>query len=387
MRMARSHRLPAICTVVTPALGLLLWHGGFEATAQVALALVAAAGLVAYRPAPRLLRAPVLLGLAAVAAANLASLAAHPHRSSVAPALAANGIAAVAWVGVDTLGAVRARLPQITLVLALTSGTAGLAGLALHSSPLAERIARLWRAQGTFEYAPALGLVCVCALACVLALCAEGRLDRSSAVIAAAVLALAIAATFDRASWIEGVAVIAWFAVRLPALRPVAWVLAAVAVGCAVLALAISHPSRSALESHLRHGTYSTRDDAWRHAWDAARDQPLLGYGPGRYPVPPPAPGSGFLALAPPPAATQAHNAVLQQGVEAGLIAAAGTALALVAMLLAGARALASSSPRRLALGSAAAAIAVSGLYDFTWSFPPIVILGSLAALAAGEHR
>jgi len=63
----RTLRYPAIWTVVTPALALLLRHGGFEESAQIAVA-VSAAGLPAY-------------------------LAFHHDRSLVAPALAAAAIA------------------------------------------------------------------------------------------------------------------------------------------------------------------------------------------------------------------------------------------------------------------------------------------------------
>jgi len=70
--------------------------------------------------------------------------------------------------------------------------------------------------------------------------------------------------------------------------------------------------------------------------------------------------------------------------VDPGLVAAAGTAAALAAMLLAGLRGMASTDPRRLAAGVVATAVAASGLYDFTWSFAPIVLIGALAALALG---
>jgi hypothetical protein len=45
--------------------------------------------------------------------------------------------------------------------------------------------------------------------------------------------------------------------------------------------------------------------------------------------------------------------------------------------------ALSARDPGRIAFGVSAAAVALSGLYDFTWSFPPLVLLGALAALAA----
>ena len=37
--------------------------------------------------------------------------------------------------------------------------------------------------------------------------------------------------------------------------------------------------------------------------------------------------------------------------------------------------------PGRIAFGVSATAVAVSGLYDFTWSFRPMVLLGALGAL------
>ena len=66
------------------------------------------------------------------------------------------------------------------------------------------------------------------------------------------------------------------------------------------------------------------------------------------------------------------------------MLAAPGTALALLAMLVAGGMGAGLARPRPLAFGVAATAVALSGLYDFTWSFPPLVLLGALAALAAG---
>jgi O-antigen ligase len=169
--------------------------------------------------------------------------------------------------------------------------------------------------------------------------------------------------------------------VRVPALRRAIWPVVASAAACALLALAVSHPGRSALERHLRHGALSTRTDVWHAAWDAALRRPLLGYGPGQFHQIYVAPEPGFALAA--NQVSLAHDAVLEQAVEAGLIAAAGTALALLAMLVAGVPALSSRDPGRIAFGASATAVALSGLYDFTWSFPPLVLLGALAALAA----
>src|SRR6478672_8118807 len=370
-----SHRHPQvpwrspILVVIAPAFGVALWHGGFTRGGQLAFAAIALAGAAWFRPRPQAVDVALVGGLAAVALANLASLAWNRGDSSTAAALAATALPLLVALGAAARPALLRWLPLIVLALGLATATAGLAGLALRSPPLAERIAGVWRAGGTFEYPPALGLVCVCALAFALALHAAGRIDRLTAVVSGAVLTAAAAATFDRVTWLETAAVLALFAVRVPALRRAIWPVVAAAAACALLALAVSHPSRAALERHLRHGAVSTRTDVWHAAWDAALKRPLLGYGPGV------APAADHVSLA--------HDAVLEQAVEAGLIAAAGTALALLAMLVAGVPALSARDPGRIAFGVSATAVAVSGLYDFTWSFPPLVLLGALATMAA----
>ena len=355
--------------VIAPAFGVALWHGGFTRGGRLAFAAIAIAGVAWFRPRPRAVDVALVGGLTVAALANLASLAWHHGDSSAAVALAATALPLLVVLGAAARPALVRWLPMIVLALGLATATAGLAGLALRSLPLAERIAGVWRAGGTFEYPPALGLFCVCALAFALALHAAGRLDRLTAVVSGAVLTAAAVATFDRVSWLETAAVLALFAARVPALRRAIWPVVAAAAACALLALAVSHPSRAALERHLRHGAVSTRTDVWHAAWDAALKRPLLGYGPGV------APAADHVSLA--------HDAVLEQAVEAGLIAAAGTALALLAMLVAGVPALSARDPGRIAFGVSATAVAVSGLYDFTWSFPPLVLLGALATMAA----
>src|SRR6476646_6899571 len=305
-----------ILVVIAPAFGVALWHGGFTRGGQLAFAAIAVAGVAWFRPRPQAVDVALVCGLAAVALANLASLAWNHGDSSTAAALAAGAIPLLVVLGAAARPALVRWLPLIVLALGLATATAGLAGLALRSPPLAERIAGLWRAGGTFEYPPALGLVCVCALAFTLALHAAGRIDRLTAVVSGAVLTPAAVATFDRVTWLEP---------------------------------------------------------------DAALKRPLLGYGPGQfrliYTEQGIAPAAGHVTLA--------HDAVLEQAVEAGLIAAAGTALALLAMLFAGVPALSARDPGRIAFGVSAAAVAASALYDFTWSFPALVLLGALAALAA----
>jgi putative inorganic carbon (hco3(-)) transporter len=362
------------------ALGLVLWHGGYRAPAQVVLAVVAAAGTLLVRPRSLPLRSILWLGLAVAAAASLASLAWHHDRTSVAPALAVTGVVVIVAAATTVRPLLDRFLPVVVLGLGMTVATAGLAGLVLRAEPLAERIDGVWRAGGTFEYPPALGVFTVCALAYALALHATGTLDRITTLVAAGVLVAGAAATFDRVTWVETVAVAALFAAREPATRRTVALLATVAATGAVAALAISHPSQAALERHLRHGALSSRRTAWSHAWHAAGRHPLLGYGPGRYLASYADSSSNGAPVA------EAHNAVLEESVEAGLIAGLGVAAALAAMLATGVAAAARGGPVRAAHGVTATVVALSGLYDFTWSFAPLVLLGALAAVAAGAR-
>ncbi len=355
----------------------MLWHGGFRSSAQYALAAMAGGGVLLF--AGRWRATPLLAGLVLAAVANLASLAWHHDSGSLAPTLAAVAVSLV--VAVADLPGLRLceRLPLVVALLAATIATSGLAGLALRVHPLAERIQGVWRAEGTLEYPPALGLLCVCGLAAALALHAGGSIDRASAVVLCALMGATAMATFDRVAAGETIAVLALFALRVPSVRRTIALVAAASIGCALLALIVSHPSRAALERHLRHGAISSRTTVWDAAWHAARARPLLGYGPGQF--------RAIYANSSTPPARQiglAHNAVLEQAVEAGVVAAAATALALAAMLLAGARALVSREPARLSAAVAATAVALSGLYDITWSFAPLLVLGAVSAVACG---
>lgn len=363
--------------VVAASLGVALWHGGYRSGGQLLLAAVAIACIAAVRPRPRLdvVRDPLIAGLAVAAAANLLSLAWHGR--GAAPAAAAAAVAVIAaWASVA--GPRLARLVLAAeLAVGLACATAGLAGVLFDTRPLAEPIAGIWRAGGTFEYPPALGLIAVCAIAAALALYADGTLDRAPAVMACAVLAAAAVASFDRAAAVGLVLVGVLFAVRLAPVRPVvAW--AAVAAVAAVVAVGVAGPSATALERHLRHGAVSSRRTAWEAAWNGARDRPALGYGPGTNLPVEPASGGDV-----PPA--EAHDAVLQEALDAGALAALGTAVALIAMLARGVRGLASRDPVVLGCAVAATGVGLSGLYDFTWSFAPLVLLGALAALGCRE--
>ena len=162
-----------IVVVVAPAFGVALWHGGYTRGGLLAFAAVAAAGLALVRPAPPA-AATVLFGRPDGGRTGQPGIAGLEPRQLNGGGAGGGGASAAGLVGSAGRPALARWLPLIVLALGLATATAGLAGLALRSPPLAERIAGVWRAGGTFEYPPALGLFCVCALAFALALHAAG---------------------------------------------------------------------------------------------------------------------------------------------------------------------------------------------------------------------
>jgi O-antigen ligase len=251
--------------------------------------------------------------------------------------------------------------------LAVIEAVSGLASAGLRLEPYAERIGGSWRPGGTFEYPPALAVAAVCALVLTLGLTAGGALPRSTAAIVATLLAITVLATADRAGAVLAVLAAGWMALRLPAARRPAAIAGGAAAVAAGAVLVVAQPGGD-LSAHLRHDPFGHRERLYRTGLRVADDRPLVGYGPGSY-----ARASGMTA-------TEAHNAVLQVAVEYGLPAAAGLAVAVVAIVLAALRRLRSRRPAELAWACSALVLATSSVYDFTWSFPPLVLL----ALAAG---
>src|SRR6478736_4979710 len=138
----RHPRVPwwsPIVVVIAPAFGVALWHGGFTRGGQLAFAAIAVAGAAWFRPRPQAVDVALVGGLTASALANLASLAWHQGDSSTAAALAATALPLLVVLGAAARPALVRWLPMIVLALGLATATAGLAGLALRSPPLAER--------------------------------------------------------------------------------------------------------------------------------------------------------------------------------------------------------------------------------------------------------
>jgi len=362
----------ALAVVVIAGMALLLWRGGYDDPAHVVFA---GLGLAAYLLAgrPSVLDAAVV-GLLLLAAATAAAFAAHRDDASLAIALSTAALPLWYLAAVALPGTVRAVLPISVVIIAATSAVAGLLALAMRHEPYAERIDGIWRAGGTLEYPPALALLMVMALALLLGLGAE--LTTAQAVALGVLLLAAVAGSFDRLAALEAVAVLGLFAARVPAARRRAGLVAVTAVVAIAIVVAVARPPSHEFTAHAGHDPLAGRSAAWSDAWHATLDRPALGIGPGRY-----------AAIHPPHSRElrQAHDEPLQRGVEGGVVAALGAALVLAVLLLRGARNLAGREPAVLAWACAALALALSALTDFTWSYPPIALLGLLALAELGR--
>jgi O-antigen ligase len=143
--------------------------------------------------------------------------------------------------------------------------------------------------------------------------------------------------------------------------------------------LVLARPHLTQIERHLRHGPITSRSDTWSDAWRALRRRPTLGYGPGGYPR--------IYAHGGDRTRTErAHDTVLEQTVEAGVAAGLGAVVVTIAGLARAIPALRSRHPAKLTWACVATAIIISGIYDFTLSYPPVTAIG-LVALARLAHE
>ena len=232
-----------LAAVVVP----VLTRGGYPPASRVLFVCLAAVALLAAVAedsvaARRIAREPVVVLLAALAALGAVSalwsivpVAETLRWAAVAFAYAAVAVAA----GVEVS---RARSPWPLAVglaaLAAVVGAIGLYAVATFTEPFADRIAGTWRAGGTLEYPPALGLLQVSALPVLLVGMTRGaRLPVNvAAAAAAAVAGAALALTASRAqaflaACLLGAAVV-WPRQTLGAPRP------RVAAACGLVAIA-----------------------------------------------------------------------------------------------------------------------------------------------------
>jgi O-antigen ligase len=358
-----------------------LVRGGFFAGGQYLFVAVAAVGAVALVAGAagwdrRVLADPVLAGLVLMAVANVVAGAASDRGGVLAPTFVPCALPMLY---------VLARLPPaspvpsaLIVAVSATSALAGVGALVLRLNPDAERIAGIWRAGGTFEYPPALAVSSVCGLACVLGLVANGDIARTTGLFLAGLLCLAIALTYDRAAALMAAAVLLLFG-RIVGGRRLLIVAATAGLVAAVSVMLLARPNLIRIEDHLGHGPIASRSDTWSDAWRAIRRRPALGYGPGGY--------SRIYAHTGDTTRTErAHDTVLEQTVEAGVAAGLGAAIVTITGLARALPTLRSRDPTGLAWACVATGVITSGIYDFTWSFPPLAATG-LVALARLANR
>jgi O-antigen ligase len=340
-------------------------------------ALIVVAAVFA-RPRP-VLRDPVLAALAVMALANVAAAIVAGRTDTVAPALVAVALPLAYAIVTGLPDADRVRLLTAIAAVAAAAAAAGVTALALHQTPYAERIDGIWRAGGTPEYPPALAVLCVCGLAAGLALLAAGDLGRVLALVLGTILVAGIVLSYDRAGVVMAAVVLVVFALRA---RRVRRMLPALAVGLVVAAVAVAArpPALHAVRLELTHAPLGARSNVWSDAWRGFKRRPLEGYGPG-----------GFTRIYDSEFdATQtglAHDLPLEQAVEAGAVAGLAAIVLMAFGLVRSLTALGSPDPVRLAFGCMGAVMLLSGLYDFTWSYPPLALLGLIGIAGAAAQR
>jgi O-antigen ligase len=359
----------AALSALLVAVGSALWRGGFFAPSQIAVAAAVAVAILIRRP-PVEWRDPILAGLTAVAAVNLATAAVDGGATgAVLASLALPGVYVLARTLPD--GSDRTLLWAV-LAVALTAAAVAIFGFAARVSPYAERIDGVWRAAGTLEYPPALAVLAAAGLASALALCRCGELEAGTAGAAIVLLTGAAAASYDRAGLVLLALVAATFAWRRPGARRLVGVCAVAALLLGGAAIAVTHPDPARLRAELTHDPLASRTTVWEDAIRGIVRRPLQGYGPGRFP-------RIYATLAHPPAVTLAHDQVLEEAADAGIVAGLGALVVIAAGACRCARAIRAGEPEALALALAGLVILVASLYDFTWSFTSLAAIATIA--------
>jgi O-antigen ligase len=356
------------------ALGLVLWRGGIDRGPQLLIAALILLAAAIIRPRPEM-RDPVLVALVVMAVANVGAALVAGRADTVAPALVALALPLAYAIVIGLPQAERVRLLAAIAAVAAAAAAAGVTALVLGQTPYAERIDGIWRAGGTPEYPPALAVLCVCGLAAGLALVTTGEIGTTLAFVLGAILVAGLVLSYDRAGIVMGAVVLALFVRRAARVRRM---LPALAVGLVIaLAVVVAHPpALHAVRAELTHAPLGARSNVWSDGWRGFRRRPVEGYGPGGFVR---IYDTGFDATQ----TSLAHDLPLEQAVEAGALAAAAAVVLVVCGLWRTLRGLGARDPVRLAFACIGAAMLVSGLYDFTWSYPPLALLGLVGIAGA----
>ena len=253
------------------------------------------------------------------------------------------------------------------------------------------------RTRGLFSQPNELGLFCAVLLVVAAGLVAAADRPGRRVLPGAAglVLLLGLAGSLSRGGWIGAATGLAVLAVLAPAARrPLAWSVAGVATVSTVAAAvgsAFSGAFVARLSSLVGGSTnpYDERPLIWAEAWRQASERPVVGHGPGAFPV-----ESADLAQTGVVVdAVHAHGLFLNVAVEFGLVGVL-TLLGLMAGLALTARRAATTWRQRgtgplavvpTALAAALVAVAVHGLIDYPLRNPTVattvwLVIGLLVA-------
>jgi hypothetical protein len=229
--------------VVLAVAGSTLTGGGFSDSSQLLLVLTAGAALLLVAgsrtaAAAAAARSPLVAALGMLAALSL--LSAAWTVGSPADALrwglviAAYGSLAVASAVLCDRFGVRTLMSMLA-VLAVVEALLGLAAVATHSLPDAERIYGVWRPGGSFEYQPALALLEVATIPVLLSALRWGRAASAPAAAGLVIVGAGLGISGDRLGVALAIVVVIAYALR--SAREPAW-RTPVCVGALLLAAA-----------------------------------------------------------------------------------------------------------------------------------------------------
>jgi putative inorganic carbon (hco3(-)) transporter len=381
----------ALVLVAIPV-GLKTLPVGFVVVQGVAMGAIGTMILVrlARGQAPLPWSAPLAWGVAVFALC----LAATPHAVDTTLATKqdidiALGLLLVltAYAGAQSLGAVR-RLAHVLLAVGLIVAVLSLGhASALHAVAGAQRVDN--RLRGTFTEPNQFGgfSAIVLIVAVGVALGARSRLERWWAVLVAAIDGIAMLLALSRGAWIGVMlAGVVLLALVPRARRALALTLVAVAALVPLFGLLtpdlpqVTVVRQRVSTLHLPASTpYDSRPAIWREALREIGTSPLLGEGPGQFPVVSRQAASSAATVY----ADHAHDVLLTTAAEVGIPAALALVGFTVTMLIVLVRAV-----RRLAgthdaavvagIGSALAVVVGQGIVDFTLRNADIFLLLSV---------
>jgi O-antigen ligase len=378
--------------LATIPVGLKTLPVGFVAVQGVAMAAIAVMILVrlsrGHTPLP--LPAPILWGVGVLALCLLATP--HAVNSTLAVKQDVDVVLGILVVlttvaATTSLASIR-RLAHLLLVVGAIIAFLSLGhASALHSVDAAQRVDN--RLRGTFTEPNQFGGFCaiVVLIGVGLALSARSRAERWWAAALTLLTTIAMLLALSRGAWLGFMLGAVVMLVLVPrARRALAGTVVAMLVVVPLLGLftpdlpqvTIVKQRVATLHVSAVHNPYDSRTAIWAEAAREISTAPLLGQGPGQFPVVSAQNESDAATVY----AAHAHNVLLTVAAEAGIPAALGLVAFTVTMVVVLRRAVRRHPPRDAALvagiGAALAVVVGQGIVDFTLRNADIFLLLSV---------